>query len=157
MKAGLTLATLFWMRRTAVQSFLAIRPGSWCVPTRGQPRCTRPRPQRVGCFSGFIHRLIRTSALSPRFGRVQISSHAIMKKGGEHAQRVPPEDVGLWEVSAGNFHTCAVRGDGQLVCFALRHLTAMGSVTCKQIQDQFWQSQQAIFTLVQCGQMFWAV
>ena len=29
----------------------------------------------------------------------------------------------------------------------------MGSVTCQKIWDQFWQSQQAIFIHVQCGQM----
>ena len=29
----------------------------------------------------------------------------------------------------------------------------MGSVMCQQIWDQFWLSQLALITLVQCGQM----
>ena len=119
MKAGLALATLFWTQMSASQSFLGIRPGSWCVHAPVQSRLARPRLQRVRCGSSNMH--TRTFAFSPRSGSVQVSSSGVVRKNGlsacgafsDHAQRLKP----VLAVSSGEHHTCAVRTDGQLVCF----------------------------------------
>ena len=121
-KAGLALATIFWTHMSASQSFLAIRPGSWCVHALGQSRLARPRLQRVRCGSSDMH--TRTLAFSPRSGSVQVSSTGVVRKNGlsacgafsDHAQRLKP----ALAVSAGEHHTCAVWTDGQLICFGLR-------------------------------------
>ena len=42
---------------------------------------------------------------------------------------------------------------GQMVSSSALEITIMGSVTCQQIWDQFWQSQRALIIVVQCRQM----
>ncbi|CAE7335020.1 unnamed protein product [Symbiodinium sp. CCMP2592] len=136
MKAGLSVALFFWAQRTPFQSFLAVRPGSWCV--------------RESRFAGpsKMNRRTRTSACLPRSGDVRVSNSCVVRKSvfSGHAQRGLPADVGPVAVPAGSFHTCAGRSDGQLVCFLGG--TVMGSGTW----DQFQQSQ-AVIILVQCDQM----
>ena len=83
MRVCLALATLFWTQRTAFQSFLAIRPGSWRVFALGQSRFARPILQRVWCLSSNMHRRARTSAIfSPCAGNLQVSSNCIVRKTG---------------------------------------------------------------------------
>ena len=135
---------------TAFSAFLAIRPCSWCLTELGQSRFARPPLQRVRCWCS---RRTRTSAFPPPAGIVQLSSNCIVRKNGlaacgefsEHAQRDLPANLGLLQVFAGHLHTCAVRADGQLVCF--------GNNRDRQCDCPVWQSRRAIFILVQCVQM----
>ena len=57
----------------------------------------------------------------------------------------------IWDhflaVSAGHYHTGAVRSDGQLVCFGLN---IDGQCDVPADWDQFWQSQRATTIPVQC-------
>ena len=86
---------LFWTQATAFLSFLPIHPGSWFVPTLGQLRFVRPRLQHVTCLSYRLHSPTRISASCD-----------------------VPTDLGpVLAFSAGDYHSCAVRTDGQLVCF----------------------------------------
>ena len=104
MKAGLAFALFFWAQRALFQSFLAVRPGSWGVPAQGQSRFAGPSK---------MNRQTRTCAFSPRSGDVRVSNSCVVRKSvfSGHVQRP------VLAVSAGDYHTCAVRADGQLVCF----------------------------------------
>ncbi|CAE7911212.1 Herc6, partial [Symbiodinium necroappetens] len=116
-KAGLALAIFSWLPTLALQAFLTVRPGSWCVQALVQSRFARPRLQLQGS-SQHMHRWTGTSALSKR---------VVRKNGllGCSALSFEPRcelsaDLGpVLAVSAGSGHTCAVRSDGQLVCFGL--------------------------------------
>ena len=111
MKAGLAFAAFFWAQRAPFQSFLADRPGSWCVPTLGQSRFAGPRK---------MNRRTRTCAFPPRSGDVRVSNSCVVRKSvfSGHVQRgLPPDFVPVSVVSVGGLHTCAMRADGQLVCF----------------------------------------
>ena len=104
--AGLAFASFFLAQRPPFESFLAVCPGSWCVRTPSQ-----------------INRRTRTCACSPRSGDVRVSNSCVVRKSvvSGHVQRGLPADLGpVLAVSAGYVHTCAVRSDGQLVCFG-RH------------------------------------
>ena len=58
-----------------------------------------------------------------------------------------PTDLGaVVAVSAGEDHTCAVRSDGQLVCFGAN---SYGQCDVPTDLEQLWQSQQAKITRVQ--------
>ena len=64
----------------------------------------------------------------------------------EYGQCDVPADLGPGlAVSAAEFHSCAMRTDGQSSAL---EATSIGSVTCQQIWDQFWKSQRALFILV---------
>ena len=104
MKASLAIALLFWAQRAPSQSFLAVRPGSWFVRPQGQSRFAWPRK---------TNRRTRTCAFSPRSGDVRVSNSLVRKTVfSGHAQRGLPVSA----VAARNFHTCAMRADGQLAC-----------------------------------------
>ncbi|OLP75846.1 E3 ISG15--protein ligase Herc6 [Symbiodinium microadriaticum] len=108
MKAGLALAIFSWMPRMALQAFLTVRPGSWCVQVLGQ-QCDLPADLGpiLAVSAGFGH----TCAVR--------ADGELICFGWNHAGQCDvPADLGpVLAVSAGNVHACAVRSDGQLVCF----------------------------------------
>ena len=123
MRAGLACPKFSWMPRAAFQSILLVQPGSWRVRTQ-------------------------SSAFSPLSGKLWISgtrcSNCVVRNSGlldcsaynKYKQSGVPADLGpVLAVAAGGWHTCAVRTDGQLVCFE----DNMFNQLCQQIWDQFWQ------------------
>ena len=73
------------------------------------------------------------------------------KIDGESECDVPADLGPVLAVSAGDLsYLC---NTDQMVSSSALDTIVLGSVTSQQIWDQFWQSQQAIFTLVPRGQM----
>ena len=107
MKAGLAFALFYWAQRAPFQFFLAVRPGTWCVPIQGQSRFAGPSK---------TSRRTRTCAFSPRSRDVRVSNSCVGRKSvvSGHVQHdLPPVSA----VSVGDYRSLAVRADGQLVCF----------------------------------------
>ena len=105
----LKLATLSWAIR---RSLLA--------PAFGQAHFTRPRLQHVSCLSS-THRRTWSLTLPPNFGSkkgVREGSRPGCLARCKLEQHDAPAGLGpVLAVSAGSYHTCAVRSDGQLACF----------------------------------------
>ena len=115
--------------KIAMQSFLPLPPGSCRVRVLGQPRFVWPRLQSVSCMTCNVHRLTRhltflhgsrTSRMS-RGRSVNDATRALVSRLALHAALSGQHS---WEylgvavaASAGDGHICAVREDGQLVCF----------------------------------------
>ena len=140
MKAGLAFAFFSWAQRAPFQSFLAVRSGFCGVPAQGQSR-----------FAGQnkMNRRTRTCTFSPCSGDVRVSNSCVVRKSvfSGHVKR------GLQAVlaaSAGQYHTCAVRSDGQLVCFGSN---TYGQCDVPADLGPVWRSQREVTILVQCGQM----
>ena len=109
-QVALKLAALSWAIRLSLPA-LAF----------GQEHFTRPRLQHVSCPSS-THRRIWSLTLPRNFG----SSNRRVREGSRPAclarcrleQHDAPAGLGpVLAVSAGDYHTCAVRSDGQLACF----------------------------------------
>ena len=108
MKFYVALGALFWTQ--AFRSFLAVCPGSWCIPALGQSRFALPHPAMFTDGLGLPH-----SHHVPEAFKFPASA-------GRCFGPSRPCDVSaglgpVLAVSAGRYHTCAVRADGQLVCF----------------------------------------